>query len=527
MEHKKHWLEQSIFYEIYPQSFYDSNGDGIGDIPGITEKLDYIKELGCNALWLNPCYLSPFGDAGYDVADYCQVAPRYGTNEDLAQLFEEAHRRDMHVILDLVPGHTSTEHPWFKESCKAQPNSYWGRYIWSDSIWTDVAGCEGIAGSLRGLYPRDGSVAVNFFSNQPALNYGFARRTESWQSAVDSPEALQTRQAMKDVMAFWLDKGCDGFRVDMAGSLVKNDPDSVETIKLWQDMRAFLDKTYPEAVLISEWGEPDKSLRGGFHMDFLLHFGPSHYLDLFRCEHPYFSREGKGDAHPFVEAYMRNYGLTNQKGLICIPSGNHDMGRIRECLDCEELKIAFAFLLSMPGAPVIYYGDEIGMRQLRLASVEGGYSRTGCRTPMQWDGGENYGFSRARREDLYIAQDPAADAPTAAAQMAERDSLWHEVQRLTEIRRKHPALCASGDIAFVYCEPEKYPLVYLRSDGDSSILVALNPGKEDVSCPCPYQMQETVHTLGKGIKAGKAIKLEKGMLSMPGESAGFMSVLPV
>ena len=522
----KHWLEQSIFYEIYPQSFYDSNGDGIGDIPGITEKLDYIRELGCNALWLNPCYLSPFGDAGYDVADYCLVAPRYGTNEDLVRLFEEAHRRDMHVILDLVPGHTSTEHPWFKESCKAQPNPYSGRYIWSDSIWTDVADCEGIAGSLRGLYPRDGSVAVNFFSNQPALNYGFANRTESWQSAVDSPEALQTRQAMKDVMAFWLDKGCDGFRVDMAGSLVKNDPDSRETIKLWQDMRAFLDKAYPEVVLISEWGEPDKSLMGGFHMDFLLHFGPSHYLDLFRCEHPYFSREGKGDAYPFVEAYKKNYGLTNKKGLICIPSGNHDMGRIRECLDCEELKIAFAFLLSMPGAPFIYYGDEIGMRQLKRVSVEGGYSRTGCRTPMQWDDGKNYGFSQAREKDLYIAQDPAPDAPTVAGQMAERDSLWHEIQHLTGIRKKYPALCASSDITFVYCEPEKYPLVYLRSDEDCRILVALNPGKEDVSCTCPYEMKERIYSLGKGIKPGKEIILEKGMLHVPGESAGFMSVFP-
>lgn len=261
-------------------------------------------------------------------------------------------------------------------------------------------------------------------------------------------------------------------------------------------------------------------------MDFLLHFGPSHYLDLFRCEHPYFSREGRGDAYPFVEAYKKNYGLTNKKGLICIPSGNHDMGRIRECLDCEELKIAFAFLLSMPGAPFIYYGDEIGMRQLKRLSVEGGYSRTGCRTPMQWDDGKNYGFSQAREEDLYIAQDPAPDAPTVAGQMAERDSLWHEIQYLTGIRKKYPALCASGDITFVYCEPEKYPLVYLRSDEDCRILVALNPGKEDVSCTCPYEMKEMIYSLGKGIKPGKEIILEKGILHVPGESAGFMSVFP-
>ena len=515
----KHWLEESIFYEIYPQSFYDSNDDGIGDIQGIVEKLDYIKSLGCNALWLNPCYMSPFGDAGYDVADYCQVAPRYGTNGDLEHLFEEAHKREMHVILDFVPGHTSTEHPWFRESCKAEPNPYWGRYIWSDSIWVDVANYEGITGSLRGVYPRNGSVAVNFFSNQPALNYGFANPTEPWQSTIDSPEALGTRQAMKDAMRFWLAKGCDGFRVDMAGSLIKNDYGSVETIKLWQDMRAFFDREYPDAVLISEWGEPDKSLMCGFHMDFLLHYGPSHYMDLFRCEHPFFGREGKGDAFSFVETYQKNYQLTNKKGMICIPSGNHDMERIRKYLDCEELKIAYAFLLSMPGVPFLYYGDEIGMRHLELPSVEGGYDRTGARTPMQWDNGKNYGFSKAVGEMLYTAQDMSEDAPVVSWQMAEQDSLWHEIQKLAVIRRKYPALCASGDIEFVYCEKEKYPLVYLRSDTDNKILVALNPGGEDVSCACPYEMEKVIYTLGG------EIKIEKGVLYIPGECAAFVSVL--
>ena len=514
----EHWLEKSIFYEIYPQSFNDSNNDGIGDIPGIIDKLGYIKELGCNALWINPCYLSPFGDAGYDVADYCQVAPRYGTNEDLIQLFEEAHKQEMHVILDFVPGHTSTEHPWFKESCKAEPNQYWGRYIWSDSIWVDVANYEGISGSLRGLYPRDGSVAVNFFSNQPALNYGFAKPTEPWQSAADSPEALGTRQALKDAMSFWLSKGCDGFRVDMAGSLVKNDYDGAETIKLWQDVRTFLDKEYPDAVLVSEWGEPDKSLIGGFHMDFLLHFGPSHYMDLFRCEHPYFSREGKGDASLFVETYMKNYQLTNKKGMICIPSGNHDMDRIRKFLDYGELKIVYAFLMSMPGVPFLYYGDEIGMRQLKLSSVEGGYGRTGARTPMQWDNSRNYGFSEAPAESLYTSQDLEKDAPVVSVQMEDKESLWHEIQKLAKIRRAFPALCASGTIGFIYCEPGKYPLVYLRSLEDSKILVALNPSSESVSCQCPYKVKEIIYNIGGEIKT------EDGILSIPGESAFFAVV---
>lgn len=512
------WLEQSIFYEIYPQTFRDTNGDGIGDLPGIIEKLDYIKTLGCNALWLNPCFESPFGDAGYDVSDYCKVAPRYGSNEDLVRLFAEAHRRGMHVLLDLVPGHTSIEHPWFQASKQPEQNEYTGRYIWSNHAWEDVAGYGSINGQLRGISQRDACVAVNFYSLQPALNYGFAKITAPWQSAVDSPEALATRQAMKDVMAFWLDRGCDGFRVDMAGSLVKDDEGGVETIKLWQDMRVFLDKNYPDAVLISEWGEPDKSLKGGFHMDFLLQFGTSHYLDLFRCEHPFFSREGKGDISRFVATYQANLERTGGKGLMCIPSSNHDMERLRKYLDLEEMKIAFAFLLSMPGAPFIYYGDEIGMRYVDQVSVEGGYDRTCSRTPMQWGKGGNYGFSAAPAELLYTKQDPAPDAPTVEAQMAEETSLWQEVHKLLELRKATPALCASGTIQFVYCQPEQYPLVYLRSKGDTRILVALNPSSQAVSCPCNYTAKQVLYC------HGQPVTLENGTLTMAGESAAFLLV---
>ena len=512
------WLDNSVFYEIYPQSFFDSNADGIGDIPGIIQKLDYIEELGCNALWLNPCFLSPFGDAGYDVADYCQVAPRYGTNADLARLFDEAHRRGMHVLLDLVPGHTSVEHPWFRQSMLPERNAYSGRYIWSSHAWEDVAGYGSINGQLRGISQRNGCVAVNFYSHQPALNFGFARITAPWQSAVDSPEALATRQAMKDVMAFWLDRGCDGFRVDMAGSLVKDDEGSVETIRLWQDMRAFLDANYPDAVLISEWGEPDKSLQGGFHMDFLLQFGTSHYLDLLRCEHPFFAREGKGDASRFAATYRKNMALTGGKGLMCIPSGNHDMERLRKYLDPEEMKIAFAFLLSMPGAPFVYYGDEIGMRYVEQPSVEGGYERTCSRTPMQWGKGGNYGFSAAPADRLYARQDAEADAPTVQAQMAQEDSLWQEVRRLIALRKATPALCASAGIEFVYCERDRYPLVYLRSGGGAKILVALNPAARTVRCPCPYTGKAELY------RHGGAATLENGVLTMDGETAAYLTV---
>lgn len=240
------WLDNAVFYEIYPQSFNDTNADGIGDFQGIIEKLDYIKELGCNAIWINPCFLSPFGDAGYDVADYCRVAPRYGTNEDLKRVFEEAHKRDMHVLLDLVPGHTSVEHPWFKESMKADRNEFTDRYVWTNNVWEAPEGM----GSLRGISERDGACAINFFSNQPALNYGFYQPDpeKPWQQSFDDEGPQATLAAMEDVMRFWLNMGCDGFRVDMAGSLVKNDQEGKGTIRLWQQVRKFLDAEFPDAA---------------------------------------------------------------------------------------------------------------------------------------------------------------------------------------------------------------------------------------------------------------------------------------
>ena len=245
------WLDNAVFYEIYPQSFMDSNGDGIGDFMGIISKLDYIKELGCNAIWLNPCFKSPFGDAGYDVEDYLTAAERYGTDPDLYRLFEEVHKRGMHCILDLVPGHTAVTHPWFRQSMKAEKNEFTHRYIWTDSIWENTAPLE----CIRGISDRDGSAAVNFFSHQPALNYGYFRPEKSWQQPMDSKDAIATVEAIKDVMRFWLKAGCDGFRVDMAGSLVKNDNESSDgNVALWNNFREFLDSEFPHAAMISEWG---------------------------------------------------------------------------------------------------------------------------------------------------------------------------------------------------------------------------------------------------------------------------------
>ena len=509
------WLETAVFYEIYPQSFLDTNGDGIGDLNGIIEKLDYIRELGCNALWLNPCFDSPFGDAGYDVADYCRIAPRYGTNADAQRLFNEAHARGMHVILDLVPGHTSLEHPWFKASCRPEHNALSARYIWTDSVWNSPA-VANISGWLRGICDRDGACGVNFFSNQPALNYGFYRRDAAWQQDMDDPAPLATGKAMEDVVRFWLDMGCDGFRVDMASSLIKNDPEHIGIVKFWNRFFDHLRDDYPEAAFVAEWGDPLYSLQAGFDMDFLLQFGPSHYMDLFRTA-PYFSADAAGDMTEFVRVYNENLEKTGGRGLMCIPTGNHDMIRLSHTLTDAQQRLAFAFILSMPGAPFIYYGDEIGMRYLEgLTSVEGGYFRTGSRSPMQWNATKKAGFSTAELTDFYIRLDDAQDRPNVADAMADRRSLWWQVHDLIALRQSHRALGVLGEVRFLVTGTADTPLVYLRSDGMEQILVAINPSRKERSVR--LAMPEGRKIYGIGTSGGG---LSGGILTAPAGSACF------
>lgn len=477
----KDWLKNAVFYEIYPQTFNDTNGDGIGDFNGIIEKLDYIKDMGFTAIWMNPCFASPFSDAGYDVEDFYSVAPRYGTNDDLKRLFDEVHKRDMHIVLDLVAGHTAITHKWFEESKKAEHNEYSDRYIWSDNgLGFDDVTFPGLKSYISAVSNRDGICFTNFLSTQPALNYGFANVTRPWQSRVDSPEALATRAELINIIRFWLDMGCDGFRVDMAASLVKDDDGHKETIKLWQELFPMVHADYPDAVFISEWGEPEKSLIAGFDMDFLLHLGPSHYLDLFRTDNPYFNAEGKGDLFEFFRLYLENYNKTKGKGFICIPSGNHDMVRMAYKLDDTQLRLGFAFLLSMPGVPFIYNGDEIGMRYIEgLTSVEGAYFRTGARTPMQWDDTENAGFSSATADKLYISIDPSPDRPTVKAQIADEDSLLNEVKKLISIRKSTPALQEGGEFEPICVGG--YPMVYKRNYDGKTVVVAINPESNEHS----------------------------------------------
>ncbi len=471
------WLNSAVFYEIYPQSFMDTNGDGIGDFHGIESKLSYLQDLGINAVWMNPCFDSSFYDAGYDVRDYYKTAPRYGTNEDLRHLFDAVHERGMHILLDLVPGHTAIDNPWFLKSCRDEQNEFSDRYIWrTGGPWGPHY--QGIASFLCGYAERPGAFAVNCFCTQPALNYGFGEITQPWQFSADSDIAQQTRLMMQDVMKFWLDMGCDGFRVDMAGSLVKEDPDKQSTIRLWQKVRAFLDENYPEAAIISEWGCPLQALEAGFHMDFLLHSGISHYMDLFRTDAYFSASRFRGDLSEFIAYYNEAYQKTKKKGLICIPSGNHDMARMRETLTEEEMKLAFTFLLTMPGCPFIYYGDEIGMRYVHgLKSKEGGYDRTGSRTPMQWCDAPGAGFSEADPEDFYLPLDPDPGRPNVADQQNSPSSLWNYIHAMLKLRSAHKALCSEADFRFL-TDGHGYPLAYERWTEDEHLRIVINPSSE-------------------------------------------------
>ncbi len=475
VNHSPAWLEDAVFYQIYTQSFYDSNGDGIGDINGIIQKLEYIKSLGVNALWLTPCFVSPFQDAGYDVADYCKVAPRYGTNTDLKRLCQQAHLRGIKVCLDLVPGHTSVEHPWFKMSSQHKRNQYSDRYIWTSSF---LDRGDGSLNFILGYAPRNGGYVTNFFYCQPALNYGFANPDpkKPWQQPMDAPGPLANRQELIKIISYWLDMGVDGFRVDMAFSLVKNDPSHRATINLWRTIFREIRARYPEVVFIAEWGNPTESIAAGFNTDFTLPFGFGGYDDLMVSEKCYFRRHGGKSIQDFLKFYLKHAASVKGKGFISVPSGSHDIKRLSYERTDKDLKVIFTFLLTWPGVPFIYYGDEIGMRYINgLPSKEGGYTRTGSRTPMQWNNGANTGFSIAVQSKLYLPIDRHQNRLTVQAQENDPESLLSHVKKLIALRKRYRALQANGSLTTVYEEEGSQQFAYVREYKKEKFLIVLNP----------------------------------------------------
>jgi maltose alpha-D-glucosyltransferase/alpha-amylase len=489
------WMKDAVVYQIYPQSFQDSNGDGIGDFQGIIRRLDYIQSLGVNVIWMNPCFDSPFGDAGYDVRDFYKVAPRYGTEQDLVELFEAAHRRGMRVVLDLVAGHTSMDNAWFLEEVANPKSPEANRYIWKNRDFDPK----------KGPAPED--FVANFFWYQPALNYGYENPTEPWQDAMDAPGPRKNRAELRGILSYWFDRGCDGFRVDMAGSLIKGaGQDNQAITRLWQDVRGWMDEEYPGRALVAEWSRPDVSVAAGFHLDFMMHFNAPGYPSLFfngagtipPKEGPcYFDPAGEGSLEIFRREYAKQLAATRGAGYVSLPTANHDFQRLRcGARGWEGLRPAWVFLMTQAGVPTIYYGDEIGMRFVTGTPAKEGSTltclnletapnagaadgeRSGTRTPMHWDSSPNDGFSTAEADQLYLPMDECEERPTVESQEKDPDSLLNFVRHLTRLRVEHPALGADGEFSLLNPDDQHYPMVYVRSLDGKHYLVAINPSAE-------------------------------------------------
>ena len=492
------WLESAVFYEIYPISFFDSNGDGKGDLKGIEEKADYIKSLGVDAVWLNPIYKSPFKDAGYDISDYYQVDKRFGSNEDLVSLIKAFKERGIKILLDLVVGHTSDKHKWFQKSACAKRNKFWDYYVWTDSVFTNYPGV------IRGLYYRDGGYLPNYYASQPALNFGFEKVEEGhpWQMHYKDERLKPLREEFINIMRYYFDLGVDGFRVDMAASVVKggarfdennvfNDSEEgLDGVKWWwNEVFSTLKKEYKDKVYIAEWVVPQRSIgMCGFDMDFLTHdiFA---FNSLYRCEKGcnlddsdyfvkgfnYFSPEGKGDLGDFVKYIEYLYDRLGDKGMFTTPTGTHDEVRMPTGKSPDMIKTIFAFMLTYKQIPFVYYGDEIGMEHNFAVSKDGGGIRTGARTPMQWTEEQGRGFSDKKTTYLPTSE---KKGQSVEAQEKDENSILNTVKDLIRIRKKYPALYANSSQTFL---ETGYPAIFERSDGKQTITVLVNPSNKEVS----------------------------------------------
>lgn len=546
------WLRDGVIYQVYPSSYKDSDGNGIGDIRGIISELDYIESLGVRAIWFNPLFVSGWIDGGYDVIDFYRVDPRFGTNNDMVELIEKAHAKGIKVMLDLVAGHTSDKHPWFIQSSQDTNLQYSDYYIWSDrlpdakaekdleTMLKDPNYMQNTIGKwMKSEYPRNKFYMKNFYACQPSLNYGYANPDPSrpWEQGVDAPGPKAVRQELKDIIAFWYGKGVDGFRVDMANSLVKNDKDKKEIMNLWREIREWSDKNYPDHVLMAEWGSPKYCLAAGYNIDMDLNSTKAHNRRMyFDRKHQadggsYFSLDGgqpsvkdlygnawpedKIDSKTTAAEMLKEYydyftdclENTETMGYFATITGNHDHLRINMGArnTPDQLKVMLTWVLTMP-MPILYYGDEIGMRSLvDLPNEEGanhnGKERSGARTPMQWTSGETAGFSTCSPDKLYLPVctewSPATSYPqyldwkknygagkvkpiakgeiTVESQDKDPESILNWTRELIALRKSSEALWADSKFIPVFNESQPYPMVYLRSNGKETFLIALNP----------------------------------------------------
>lgn len=502
------WYKDAIFYELHVKTFFDSNNDGIGDFRGLTQKLSYLQHLGVDCIWLLPFFPSPLRDDGYDIADYYDVHPDYGTLDDVQTFLDEAHKRDLRVIVDLVVNHTSDQHPWFQSARQGPDSPYYDYYVWSDTpekykdariIFIDTERSNWTWDSEAGAY-----FWHRFFSHQPDLNY-------------DNP-AVQDE--ILKVVDFWLDMGLDGFRVDAVPYLFEREGTNCENLpethQFLKRMRRHVDEKFEDRVLLAEanqwpidvrdyFGEGDE-----FHMAFNFPVMPRLYMAVRREK-----------SHPAVDIIEQTPSIPDDCQW-CLFLRNHDeltlemvtdeerdymyreyakdprmkinigiRRRLAPLLDNSRRRIELlnAILFSLPGSPIIYYGDEIGMGD----NVYLG-DRNGVRTPFQWSIDRNAGFSRSDAAQLYapVITDPVFGymSVNVEAQQRSSSSLFNWMRLIINIRKRHPVF-GRGDIKFLHPDNPSV-LVYIRSYEASHILCINNmarfsqPAELDLSAFAGY-----------------------------------------
>ncbi len=451
------WYKDAIFYQVYIRAFNDSNGDGHGDLRGLMLKLDYVKDLGVDCLWLMPFYPSPLKDDGYDIADFYNIHPDYGTLEDFRELLEAAHARGLRVITDLVLNHTSDQHPWFQAARFDPASPYRGYYVWSD---TDKKFSDAriiFIDSQKSNWTWDAEAGQyfwhRFYPTQPDLNY-------------DNP-AVQSE--MLNVMKFWLDLGVDGFRADAVPYLFEREGTNCENLPethaYLKKLRAYMDQHYPGRILLCEanqWPEDVRPYFGDgdeFHMGFHFPIMPRIFMSIRKggsadmreimkrtppipdnCQWCIFLRNHDELTLEMVTEQERQWMWKNYAPELRMRLNLGIRRRLAPLLDNDRRKIELAqsLLFTLPGSPIIYYGDEIGMGDNIWM-----HDRNGVRTPMQWTAAANAGFSSASAEDLYsplIRGIPyGVESVNAAAQQLDPSSLWNTTRSMIAARRDHPA----------------------------------------------------------------------------------------
>jgi alpha-glucosidase len=498
------WWQKGVIYQIYPRSFQDSNGDGIGDLPGITQRLDYLSDtLGVDAIWISPIYPSPMHDFGYDVADYTDIHPLFGSMADFDRLLEETHRRGMKLILDLVPNHTSDEHPWFIESRSSRDNPKRDWYIWLDPApdggppnnWLSHFG-----GPAWTYDERTGQYYLHqFVKQQPDLNYR-------------NPDVVA---AMLNVMRFWLDRGVDGFRVDVIGLMMKDplfrdeplnpDWDGVvpyaqfqhiytsnlsEVHELIRRMRALLD-SYDDRMMVGETYVPNDIL--------VQYYGTA---DLLECHLPFNFQLIRA---PWKAATVRQM-VDDYEAVLPADAwpnwvlGNHDQHRLATRIGRDQARVANMLLLTLRGTPTCYYGDELGMQdtpippdkiqdppavnQPEIAHIVG---RDPERTPMQWDASPNAAFSAPDVKELWLPLASNYMEVNVVSQLEDSRSMLNYFRKLLAYRKATPALKWGSyrSLDPGSAEAQANCFVFERQAGDQRLLVALNFSSQDQELSLP------------------------------------------